>query len=879
VSGYRRYFRLRPGTAAERRDELSDEIEGHVAMRAADLVRQGRSAAQARAEAEARFGDRDQVFLSARERDDMLRRREGLTAVARDMRLALRQARRTPGATLLTVLTFALGIGLTTAIFSLVYGVLLRPLPYPEPDRLVLVQGMDSAGTPITRVSYPNWLDLAEQNTTLESTALHQGTRLAVNSHAATYRVATQLVTTQFFDVLRTPLLFGRGFSSDDVAPGTGTVVISETLWRRELGARAESGLTLRIEGAPHSVIGVVADEQAYPAGTHLWLPKRAQRRVGGFFRNYINDEAIARLRPGVTAAEAEAELGALARQVQAAEPESDYMHGAPLLPLRDHVVGESGRYLTLLMSAVAIVLLLACANLAALNLARARFRTNEVALRYALGAGRLAVIRQLLTEQLTLALAGGAIGVLLAWVCTRLVVVAAAGQLPRVQEVRLDPGVLLFAVVVTVLAGALAGLAPAWTASATSARSLVGGRTVAAGGRGVPGAALVVAEMAIAVLLLIGAGLLVRSFQSVLSRDTGFAVEGVAAADILLTGERYSGSPQRMQQWQAILAGIGADQAIAAAAVANWIPTGRSGTGYLVVDGRDEDPDGTGYYVVSEDYFAAMDIPILLGRSFDERDARDGGRVALVNRTMAERYWPGGNAIGQRFRVPGMEGPRENAPLITVIGVVGDVRHHGYEDERSRNQTYVLYRQVPDWEVAMTVIARHAGGNAAAAGVVMRREVRALDPSLAVEPETIEQRLGTLIAERRLVVSVLGAFGALALLLAVIGVYGMLSFAVAQRTQEIGIRAALGADRSRIARLIMLSATRVVLAGVAIGLVLAYWLTRVIESMLVDVTRTDPLAWAGAVALLAVIAYAAAALPARRAARVDPLISIRSTP
>jgi hypothetical protein len=288
MAEYRRYLRLRGRSASDRRGELSEEIESHIAMRAEDLVRRGETAQQARQLAEARFGDRAQVFRSAQERDEMMRRREGLTSVQRDVRMAMRQARRSPASAALTIATFALGIGLTTAMFTIVHGVLLRPLPFPDPERLVVVQGMDSVGNAVSRVSYPNWRDLAERNRTLESTALHESTRLAIATDAGAYRVAGQVVTPAFFDVLGARMAFGRGFTSADAEQGTSAAVISESLWRRELGARTETGMTLHIENDPRVVIGVVADADVYPAGTQVWLPKRTPRRLGGFFRNYI---------------------------------------------------------------------------------------------------------------------------------------------------------------------------------------------------------------------------------------------------------------------------------------------------------------------------------------------------------------------------------------------------------------------------------------------------------------------------------------------------------------------------------------------------------------------------------------------------------------
>ncbi|HSJ13509.1 MAG TPA: ADOP family duplicated permease, partial [Longimicrobiales bacterium] len=819
-----------------------------------------------------RFGDPGEVLASARQRERELRRREWFDEVRRDLVLTWRRAARSPAATLLTLATLALAIGLTTIMFAFVDRVLLRPLPFASPERLVVLQGMDSSGTAVARTSYVNWADWQEQSRSLAASAVHMGRELSVVQGGRARHVRGELVTAEFFDVVRPRLASGRGFSAED--RDAGVVVVSEAYLQRELGGRLGPGSSLSLEGRARPVVGVVRRGHEYPADTEVWALTRGEPRGGGAQRNNINWIAIARLAEGATAASAARELSAIARRIQAAEPESDYSHGVAVLGLRDHLVGGARGYLRLLLGAVAYVLLIACANLAALNLARGVQRRGEVALRYALGAGRGRLVRQLVTEQLALALTGGGLGLLLAWVATDVLGAALAGRVPRAAEVSVDLRIVAFTLGLALIAGMLTGVAPAWRTSAERPRALLGGRGFVRGGRGMPGALLVLAEVSMAVLLLAGAGLLLRSFQAVLARDVGFVASDRAIAQIQLSTERYRDEAARVVFWDGLQEQLQRDPAVVRAAIANWVPTGMGGTGYLNVEGRSEANAGAAYRVIGEGYFAALGIPVLRGRDLEARDGPAALRVAVISRSLAERYWPGANPVGRRIQVPGMEG-YEDVPWLTIVGVVGDVRHDGHESEVS-DHVYVSWRQRPQWTQAMNVVVQ-ARGDVGAAGHALVRAAQSLDRELAVEPVPLERELGRLVAERRLVMLLLAFFGAMALALAAVGLYGILSFAVAQRTHEIGVRAALGASRSGIVRMVVLNAGRVVLAGAAAGIVAAFWLTRVLESMLVDVTHADPLTYAAAAVVLALVALGAVFLPARRAAHVDPLTALRA--
>ena len=800
-----------------------------------------------------------------------------IDSLRQDVLHALRQIRRAPGFSALAIITFALGIGLTTGVFAVVEGVLLRPLPFGEPERLVAMQSVDSMGTPIEVVSADNWYDWQQGTRTLESAAIHMGARTIVRAGGEGIRASYSIVSPRFFDVIRPRMISGRGFTEEDARTDAAVVVISETLWKSQIGERTGPDVELIVNGRAHRVVGVVAAGHEYPAGDELWLVYRHTQR-GGAVRNNINWSAVGRLAPGATIERAAQELSAIARRIREAEPVALYSSGVHVLPLRDVVLGETPGYLWLLMGAVGFVMLLACVNLAGANLARGASRTREMAVRAALGAGRGRIARQLFVEHLVLALIGGAAGVLLAWVLTRGVSVAAASQIPRATEIGVDARVVLFAFLLSVIAGLLAGMLPARDAARASLRGgLTGsGHGVVRGGRGIPGRILVGFEIAIAVLLVIGAGLLIQSFRTLIARPLGFEVQGVVAAEISLFGTRHVPRGARSTAyWPALLDELRRIPGVEGAAIANWVPLGTAGTGFIEVEGKDIPGAGAGYRVISEGYFRTLGVPLFAGRDFSANDDTTTSRGVIVNRAMAERYWPGENPLGRRVRASSMESRNSvPAPWLTVIGVVGDVRHWGYESEFTP-EMYVSYRQIPYVTLVATAVVRGRSGTEALIGAV-RDRVRAVDPTVPADIEPLVARADRLTADRRLVMSMLTIFGCLALALAAVGVYAVLSFSVAQRTREMAVRSALGADRRRIMQLVLSAGALVVAAGIAAGTAGALALAKVMSAFLFEVSPYDPVVLVAAIGVIAVAGMLAAAAPAWRAARVEPMLALK---
>lgn len=504
---------------------MAEEVEAHLAMRIDDLVRAGMSRERARRVALERFGDRAVLMRTVVARERRLSRGERMQNLVSDLKLAWRHARREPGASALTVATFALGIGLTTAMFTVVDRVLLRPLPYGQPERLVALWGENEHGDPIPRLSFEDWSDLREANRTLASTAIQMPRDVTLVLSGRGRTVAAALVSREFFDVLRAPLVVGRGFDAADEE--TGAVVVSETLWRTQLGGGPLDGLTLDVDGRSMPVVGVTAEGGAYSSFAQVWVLHRGVRRGGGAMRNNINWTAIARLASGVSADQAEADLRGIAAGIRAADPVSDYMYGVVVRDLRSVLVSGASESIILLFGAVCLVLLIGCSNIAALTLARATRRRADIATRFALGASRSRVFGQSLTEQLMLAMAGGLAGIFVAQICITGVTVFATGHVPRLDEVGMDVRVLPFALLASLLAGGLAGVLPALRASSVDPHTLMARRGVVVGGRRFGGAPLLAAEVAIAITLIIGGGLLLRSLLGVIDRDVGFSAAG----------------------------------------------------------------------------------------------------------------------------------------------------------------------------------------------------------------------------------------------------------------------------------------------------------------------------------------------------------------
>ena len=880
---YRRLFDLRLGGGRRSDAEMDLEIESHIAMRAADLVASGMTPEAARAAARERFGDfetaRRRLRAGAHQRDASKRKRDRLASIATDLRYAARQARRAPGFALIAVFTLALGIGATTAMFTLVDHVLLQPLPFPEPARLLAVLGKNAGGSPIEYISSADWFDWRKAKSLQGSAIYAFPGRAAIVTPDSAMRVDARQVSGNFFDVLRPRFAAGRPFTQAETDQRLSEVVISERLWRRLFDREALGSAVLHTATRSYAVVGVVASGQEYPTGTDVWFPMPLTPATDPA-RVDINYFHFARLAPGATAAQATAELSAIARGIHTADPSAIYDYGAVVAPLGDYVSGNADLYLKLLMGVVLFVLLIVCANVAAAGLARASVRAREMAVRASLGAARGRLVQQLLVEQIGLGLVAGALGLFFAWAAVRGILARWGGEIPRASEIRLDGGVFAFAVVASLVAGALAGLLPAWRTTRAPVRDVLssGGRTAARGGRALAGATLVGAEIALALLLLTGAGLLIRSFRTLVGRNLGFDTN-VATAEAALGGPRYaSDTLRRYAYWDALMESYRGIPGVHDVAVAHPIPLGLTSQGFIDIYGRDVHDAGAIYRAVSEDFFRTLSIPVIVGRVFDrEQDRLGTPRVVVINEKMAATYWPGENPIGKLVRARSMEAwpAGHPAPWLTVIGVVGAVRTYGLESE-PRAEMYVSFRQVPGWTAFMTV-AVHGSRRAAAFVREMRARAHKIDPSVPVDVRTIDDTLRNTLSTRTLMLSLLTGFASLALALAALGIYGVLSFAVAQRTRELAVRSALGARRGQLLTLVFTSGVRVVAIGVVVGVLAALLLTRTLGSMLVGVGATDPATFITAAVVLSAVSLIAILVPSLRATKLDPMIALQA--
>jgi putative ABC transport system permease protein len=878
-SPYRPAFRPGFGNASDA--EVDAELEAHIQMRVEDLVRRGMRRDDAERQARERFGDfetaRALLHSGARRREATLRKRDWFGAVVADLRFAFRQMRRTPGFSAVTGLTLAVAIGLTTATFTLVERTILRPLPFPGEDRLVALGSIDSTGARIPVTSAANWLDWRGA-TTLDATGVAQSRRINLIGDEGGLRVAAQIVSADYLRVLRPRFLLGRSFTADETDSGIGAVVVSERLWRSLM--RGDSMLASPLHGSArnYTVVGVIAQGSEYPAGTDMWVATSfAPNRDTG--RNNINWSAIARIREGATARAASEELDRIAARIRQADPSALYSHGVDVTPLRDHVVAGGRRMLFLLLGAVGFVLLIACANVSAANLSRGIARRRELAVRTAIGAGRGRIVQQLLVEHLLVGLLAGAAGLAIAAVALRTVTVRWGARIPRIEEVQVDLTTLLFAIGTGIAAGVASGVIPALLGSRASLASLMaaGGRGAAGGGRNLPGSLLVGTQVALAVVLVTGTALLVRSFTSLVGRELGFSTN-VATIDAVLNAPRFRADTNlAYAYWDRLTEQLKTIPGVTNVGVANWTPLDRSGTGFIEVEGLAAPGIGAGYRAVSEDYLPALGVSLLRGRALSSSDRLGTERVALVNRAMADRYWPGQDPIGRRIRALSMEPSfdRRTPAWIRVVGVVGDLRHHGFAADVAP-EMYVSYRQVPLWAFGMTAVVRTTGPIDHSLPLIKARADDA-DRTVPVDVSTMERRLTDQLMPRRMAISLLTAFGGIALLLSALGVYGMLAYAVSRRHRELAIRSALGATGGNLLRLVLTSAMRVVGGGLVIGTLLALAVSKLLQNQLVEVSPTDPAALATAIVILAVVAAGAAAIPGLRATRADPIIAMRA--
>ncbi|MGB7665818.1 MAG: ABC transporter permease [Candidatus Acidiferrales bacterium] len=809
-----------------------------------------------------------------------------------DVRYALRMLAKSPGFMAIAVLTLALGIGANTALFSVVNGVLLNPLPYPQPQQLVALYSRTTTFSE-SSISYPNFLDWQRDNRSFAALAAYRGDEFNMTGSGEPERLRTEMVSADFFQILGVQPAIGRLFNAqDDHAGGAPVVLLSEGLWRRRFGASPQMiGQAISLNGTAYTVIGVI------PAGFYfrgnnfrlsdIYVPLGQwtdttflDRRVS------MGLDAVGRLKPGVTLTQARGDMDGIAQSLAKTYPDADKGSGISVFPLKDDMVGNVAPLLYVLLGAVGFVLLIACVNIANLLLARSTGRTREFAIRAALGAGRWRVVRQLLTESILLSVSGGVLGLLLAAWGTRAAIRVLPQALPRANSVGLDTHVLLFTLGVSLFAGILFGLAPAIKASQSNLHE-----ALKEGGRGSSGArhrmqgVFVVAETALALILLVGAGLMIRSLVQLWSVNPGFDPHNLLEFSIAFPPEMMKAPPEQLR-----------NEAVELDTALEAIP----GVEYASIEGggtpmqgdselpfwrtdqpkpsSDEDMTWALFYLCAPDYLKAMGTPLLSGRFFNAQDTFHSTPVIVIDENFAKKYFPGQDPIGQRVNL-GILGVQAE-----IVGVAGHVKHWGL-DESSKSpilaQLYFPMLQIPDQ--FMPLVAK--GGD-----FMMRTRVppETLVPAIrhAIEQmnsqqvlygvETMQETIDRSLAARRFAMILLGVFAAVALVLACIGIYGVISYLVGQRTHEIGVRIALGAQRSDVLRLVLGQGAKMALLGVAIGIAAALALTRLMTNQLFGVSAHDPLTFGGVALVLIIVALVACYIPARRAMQVDPIVALR---
>lgn len=862
-----------------RRDDPLEELRFHREMLQADLEQQGLSREAARAEASRRMGGEIQAIETWRDQTTL----PSVESFVQDVRYAFRTFRRAPAFAAAALLTLALGIGATTAIFTVVNAVLLRPLPFPDPDRLVVLAG-NSDPTSFQTVGYATFADYRDRTQAFEAlAAIRMWQTTLVTSEAE--RLPGMRVSWNYFELLGVTPALGRTFrESDDHPDRYRVVVLSDGLWRRRFGADPSViGRTLEMNDRAYEIIGVmpagfddVVSGQAYQPA-ELWAALGYEPSLPYACRSCQHLRAVGRLRPGVTVEQAAGDLSAIRSDLVRAYPSSYVEAPVRLSPLADVVAGDVRQPLFVLLAAVGFVLLIASANVAHLLLARAVNRTHELTVRAALGAGRPRLIRQMLTESALLWTLGGLAGVAIGFVLLEWLMSIAPGGMPRADAVRIDARVLLFAAGVTAVTGALFGLLPALSVTAVRARSLSAGAS-----RGAVGAssrrarqALVVVDLAVALVLLAGAGLMFRTVSSLLRLDPGFERERVLTAQFSLIGEAYRDDSAVYAFIERVVERAGALPGVEAAAIAGQIPMGGNGDRFgTYIEGlqpanRAEAPSLERYSVTPE-YFRVMQIPLRRGRLLDARDTPASEPVMLVSETAARTVFDGRDPIGMRARIGGAP----DAPWRRIVGIVGDVRHEELTEE-VRPQMYLPQSQFTD--SFLVLVLKSATADLRGHVPAVRAALKEQDPSVPLyDVAPLETLLAKSIAGRRFVMQLLAGFAVVAVLLAAIGLYGVVSYTVSERTREVGLRVALGAGRGDILRLVLGSALKTAAAGLVIGLAAAAVLTRFLEGQLFGVAALDPGALGAAVAVLLIVAAAAHLVPVRRALSVDPTVALR---
>jgi putative ABC transport system permease protein len=889
MAGRLRNFVLRlrswfsPGAgAAESEHEFERELASHLEMLTEENVRRGMSSDEAARAARIRLGGTTQLSETNRE----LRGSPWLETFLQDARYALRMLRKNPGFTAVAILTLALGIGANTAIFSVVYAVLLKPLPYTHPEQLVTAfQANLQEGVPETGVSYPNFEEWRAQNHVFSEMASIQGHQLTLTGRGEPSVVDTSVITPEYFALLEVKPLAGRIFFSDDGKKGAEpVVVISENLWRGALAADPKIvGSSIVLDKRPFTVVGIMPADfriSLFNSKQDLWIPIAQDPLFSGWMArrggHYL--PVVGRLKPGVSLQQAQAEMDGISQRLAQEFPAENNGWTVNLVPLQKELVGDVRSALLILLAAVGLVLLIACANIANLLLTRATSRSKEIAVRTALGASRSRIIRQLLCETTVLGLLGGVAGVALAYWGVQALSSFIPDDLPRLNAIRVDPVVLVFALVLSAIAGIAFGLVPALFAVKSDVQNSLregGGRSGESGNRRRARNVLAVAEISLAMVLLVAAGLMLRSFSKLMAVGPGFDPAHIVNADISLPQFQYS-TPQ---QWtifsDEFLARIQAQPGLqdSAIVVPRPLTDGFVNLGFTIEgvpptsanDSRTAD-----YASVSAEYFRVMGIPLMAGRLFSPQDNRAAPKVALISRAMAQRYFPNQDPIGKRINFafpPDPDTPRE------IVGVVGDVRDVSL-DKAPGPMMYAPYAQSPFWGANLVV---KSGLSTAAVAAAIRAEVQKMDKDLPVTniakmPDLIDAS----VAQQKFRTFLLGLFAAIALVLAATGIFGVISYSVACRTNEIGIRAALGASRGAILGMVLRETLLLTFAGLAVGIPCALAAAHLLGHMLFGVSPGDPTTIAIVTLTLAAVATLAGYIPARRAMNVHPMVALR---
>jgi putative ABC transport system permease protein len=885
LPGNKRALRL-PSRSSDRiAHDVDDELAFHLELKTRELIDAGHTPEAAQHLARAQFGDLEYTRRYLRGVDggteSHARRVTLLEEIWQDTKYALRQLRHSPAYTAIAVLTLALGIGANTAIFSVVHGVLLRSLPYTDPPRLMRLYSLSNGRR--MAISPPDFLDWREGSRSFAGMAAWFESNTNLTGVGDPVRLTQVRVSANFFDVLGVRAQLGRTFvTGEDRREAPRVTLLSDRLWRTRFGSDPGIvGKKITLDGHPTEIVGVARREMQYPEDIDLWLTTRFDTGdVAASSRGARWIRVIGRLAPGMTVDAAQRDVAAIARRLEQQDPRHNTGYGATVVPLMDSLVAPIRRPLLVLLGAVGFVLLIACANVAGLALGRTAARETELAVRTALGAGRGRLVRQLLTESLCLTLMGAAAGLLLARYGVRALVALAPSDIPRLGDVRLDGTVLAFTLIVAVVTGTLFGLVPALYGSTRDLSLRLKDGTRGSQGRAGSGRArsvLVVSELAMAIMLLIGASLLLRSFATIRDVDPGFRTARVSTFTMDLSPVKYPDFERQRVFAEQLLARMQRILGVATAGLTFGLPlTGSNFNLSFTVSGRPAqspaDEPAAQTRIATPDYFATMGIPLVRGRVFTERDRKGAPQVALISREVARRFFAGEDPIGQHLQASWRH---DGVPFGgEIIGIVGDVKQFAL----GRDAPAHIYVPVDQWPMDELTVVMRSTGDAASTLRAAEAAVRELDPDLPVyDAQTLDKVVSESLGQPRFYTVLLGAFAGVALLLAAVGVYGVISYGVQRRTREIGIRLALGASSGRIVQMVVGQGLMMAVGGIAIGIAGAFALTRVLRSLLFGISATDPVTFVLVPVILAAVALIASYLPARRAARVDPIQAVRS--